>query len=143
MKYISVYEYLMGRAKIEDLTDEQLANMNTLIPKVNELLEKFGEYKKCNSGFRSINDHLRIYKEINEKRKKQGKPEVKVPMSSSHLKAAAIDLEDKNDKLKNWILKNVHVLEELDLYCESFSHTDTWVHLQIFKPKSGNRFFIP
>lgn len=136
-QYISVNEYLMDRAKLEDLTPEQQANLNTLIPKVNELLERFGEYRKCNSGFRSMSDHLRIYKEkgITDKSK--------IPMNSWHLKAGAIDLEDKNRKLTKWCQKNVSILEELELWCEHPDATPSWLHIQIAPPKSGKRFFNP
>lgn len=128
MKYISVGEYLMGRIEYKDLSDEQVANLNTLIPRVNELLSRFGEYRSCNSGFRTIEDQKRI----NPK-----------SMKSNHLKAAAIDLEDNNRKLQKWITKNAHVLEEIGLYCEAFAHTPTWVHCQIVSPKSNKRFFTP
>jgi hypothetical protein len=143
MKYVSANDYLMGRAVMNELSPTQIANINTLIPKVNELLERFGEYRKVNSGLRTMADHTRIYKEINAKRKAQGLPEKPVPMGSHHLSGAAIDLEDRDDKLKKWILNNVSVLDELDIYCESFSHTDTWVHIQCISPKTKKRFFIP
>lgn len=121
-------EYLMGRTTVDQLTQEQLNNLNTLIPNINDLLERFGEYRKCNSGFRSLEDQKRI----NPK-----------SMSSKHLYCAAIDLEDKNNKLKEWILNNIKILEDLNLWCEDFSYTPTWVHLQCIPPKSKNRFFKP
>lgn len=128
MKFISVTEYLMGRAKLEDLSPELQSNVNTLIPKINDLLEKFGEYRKCNSGYRSLEDQKRINPSA---------------MKSKHLSCQAIDLEDKNRVLSQWCLKNVKVLEELGLYCEDFKYTPTWCHFQIVAPKSGKRFFIP
>ena len=141
MQYISVVEYLMGRAKLDDLDKEIVANINTLIPKVNELLEKFGEYRRCNSGIRLVTDQIRIYKEKNEARKKQGLPPVTVPMGSCHLKGAAIDLEDANGKLYKWCKDNIKILEQLGLYCEE--RQGGWLHVQIFAPKSGRRFFNP
>lgn len=128
MKYISVDEYLQGRAKLEDLPDETISNINTLIPKINDLLEKFGEYRKVNSGYRTIEDQKRI----NPK-----------SMKSRHLTGQAIDISDENGKFQKWILNNIKIIEELDLYFEDFSYTKNWVHCQIIKPKSGKRFFIP
>lgn len=148
-KLISVPDYLMGRVTLETLPDETVRNINTLIPKVNELLDAF--YKanpiepkhEVSSGIRTKEDHIRVYEEINAKRKAKNLPTLTVPWRSKHLTGAAVDIEDKNDKLKNWILLNIKLLEDLGLYCEAFSHTNTWVHIQCISPKSGNRFFIP
>lgn len=142
MRFISVLEYL-GSTELASLPPEHIANLNTLIPKVNELLSRFGEYRKCNSGYRSMEEHLAIYARINARRKAQGLPERRIPMSSRHLSAAAIDLEDRDGKLKAWLLNNVKVLEELGLYCEHPDDTPTWAHIQTTKPASGRRFFKP
>jgi hypothetical protein len=142
VRYITVLEYL-GSTPLSSLPPEQVANLNTLIPKINDLLSRFGEFRKCNSGYRSMEEHLAIYARINARRKAQGLPERKVPMSSRHLVAAAIDLEDRDGKLKAWLVNNVKILEKLDLYCEHGSATPTWAHIQIIKPASGSRFFKP
>lgn len=126
MKFISVKDYLMDRIKYEDLTDEQVRNMNTLIPKINELLQRFGEYRGCNSGFRSLEDQKRINPKA---------------MKSNHLKAAAIDLEDSDGKLNKWLKSNPKIIEELDIYMEE--RQGGWQHIQIIKPRSGNRWFNP
>lgn len=141
MEYVSVVEYLMGRIKLKDLSDEQVANMNTLIPRVNQLLEKFGEKRAVESGFRSKADHERIYNEINAKRKLQNLPPVKIPWKSNHLVAAAIDLEDKDAKLYNFARANEKLLKELGLWCEE--RMGGWLHMQCIPPKSGRRFFLP
>jgi hypothetical protein len=126
MKYISMNEYLMGRIKLQDLPPEYQANVNTLIPKINELLERFGEYRKCNSGFRTIEDQKRI----NPK-----------SMKSNHLTCSAIDLSDVDGKLNKWMKSNPKVIEELDIYMEE--RQGGWQHIQIVKPHSGNRWFNP
>lgn len=141
MRFISVNEYLMNRAKLETLAPEIISNINTLIPAVNDLLQRFGEYRACNSGIRLVADQIRIYKEKNELRKKQGLPELSVPMGSQHLKGAAIDLEDADGKLYKWCKDNIKILEELGLYCEE--RQGGWLHIQIYAPKSGKRFFNP
>jgi trimethylamine:corrinoid methyltransferase-like protein len=133
----------MGRAVLNELNDTHLANVNILVPRINDLLERFGEYRAVTSGIRTMADHTRIYKEINAKRKAQGLPERPVPMSSKHLSCEAVDLEDANDKLKNWCMKNLDILEEIGLWMEHPSATDTWCHLQCVAPKSGNRVFYP
>lgn len=126
MKYISMDEYLMSRIRIENLTSDQLLNMNTLVPKVNELLEHFGEYRLVTSGYRSIEDQKRI----NPK-----------SMNSAHLSCQAVDLEDKDGKLNSWLKNNIAVLVELELYCEE--RQGPWQHIQCRPVKSGKRFFIP
>ena len=79
MKEITLNDYLMNRTGIVELSPALLDNSLKLIERTNKLLEKFGEYRKVSSGFRNMKDHLRIYKEKNELRKKQGLPELKVP----------------------------------------------------------------
>jgi hypothetical protein len=143
MDFVSVDEYLMNRGSLEELSDEIVRNINTLIPRVNELLERFGEKRNVTSGLRRMEDHIRIYEEINAKRRAKGLPEQKVPMGSKHLIGAAIDLEDKNDKLKEFCVKNTHILKELGLYMEDPSATDTWCHLQCIPPGSGKTVFRP
>lgn len=126
MKYISVTEYLMGRAKPEELTAEQTANMNTLIPRINDFLERFGQYRAVNSGYRTP--------AVNA-----GTPGA--APKSNHLICAAIDLEDADCKLHAFAKANTLYLEELGLWCEE--RQGGWLHLQIYPPKSGKRFFKP
>lgn len=142
-RYITMDEFLGGMGTLDTMEDELVGNANTIVPKANELLDRFGEYRGCNSGYRSMAHHLEIYAAKNKTRKAQGLPELKVPMSSRHLICAAIDLEDTDGKLKKWAKENVDVLEELGLYCEALESTPTWLHIQFIAPKSGNRFFVP
>lgn len=127
MKYISVSDYLKGRDKLSPLTPEMVSNMNTLIPKINDLLEAFGEYRACSSGYRPT--------DINKTAKGSAK--------SWHIKCAAIDLYDPDEKLDLFCVTNVALLEKLGLWLESPTATKTWCHLQIFPPRSGNRVFSP
>lgn len=115
----------MGRIKPSQLTPEQTANMNTLIPAVNDLLEAFGEKRAVNSGYRSPE----INKAAGGKKK------------SNHLICAAIDLSDADAKLYNFCRKNEGLMEKLHLYAEE--RQGPWLHLQIFAPRSGRRFFLP
>lgn len=121
-------QFLMQRATLDTLTPEQVGNANTIVPRVNQLLDAFGEYRNCNSGFRTQEDQMRI--------------NPKAP-NSAHTKACAIDLEDKDRALTHFCLNNLPVLEKIGLWMESPDATPTWTHLQCYAPKSGNRVFIP
>jgi hypothetical protein len=129
---ISVEQYLMGRAKLEDLTPEQVGNINTLIPKINELLERYGKPVKMTSGYRSPADQQRI--------------NPKAP-GSMHTRGAAIDLWTDDKSFTYWVLMHLDYLIELGLYIEDPSHTSKglggWIHCQIIPPRSGRRIFIP
>jgi len=46
-------------------------------------------------------------------------------------------------KFAKWILENVKLLEKACLWVENPEKTIGWVHLQIFPPGSGRRFFDP
>lgn len=115
----------MGRIDVKDLTSEQTANMNTLIPRVNMFLEAFGEKRAVNSGYRSPEANAAA----------GGKKK------SNHLICAAIDLEDKDAKLYNFARSNEKLLKEIGLWCEE--RMGGWLHLQCIPPKSGRRFFLP
>lgn len=141
MEYVSVINYLGTDAKLEDLPDEHVRNVNTLVPKINEFLEAFGSYREIASGYRTKAHHERVYAEINTKRAKQKLPLVSIPWGSKHLVGAAIDLEDKDAKLYNFTRANVKLLESLGLWCEE--RQGGWLHVQCYPPKSGKRFFIP
>lgn len=116
----------MGRISISQLTPEQNANMNTLIPAVNQFLESFGSYRGVNSGYRSpaINSAT-----------------PGAAPQSKHLVCAAIDLEDADAKLHAFARNNTLLLEELGLWCEE--RQGGWLHLQCLPPRSGKRFFKP
>jgi len=130
----------------EDLTDIDKYhewNLIVLCHKLNVLRRHYGQAMVINSGYRSESHHMRIYDAINDKRQKQGLRAIKVPWGSQHLIGAAADVADPHKKLQHFIEENEHLLEELDLYCESFEATPTWVHFQLYAPRSGKRFFKP
>lgn len=126
MQYISVTDYLMGRVKFEDLSDDLKGHVNTIVPKANELLSHFGQFRKCNSGYRSPDDQRRINPKA---------------MHSNHLICLAIDLEDNDGALNKFCKDNPKLLESLELYCEE--RQGNWQHIQAISPKSGHRWFIP
>lgn len=118
----------MGRTTLDKLSDQQVRNLNILINKVNELLDRYGKSVTMNSGYRSPEDQARI----NPKAPK-----------SKHMECAAIDIGDKDHNFRYFCLNNLHHLVELGLYMEDPSSTYNWIHLQIIPPKSGRRIFLP
>lgn len=128
MKYISMDEMLMGRITMAELTPEQVANINTLVPRVNELLEAFGEYRKVNSGYRSQADQQRINPSAPK---------------SKHLLCAAVDLSDPDGKLAAFCMANLPLISKIGLWLENPQKTKGWVHAQCLPPKSGSRVFNP
>jgi hypothetical protein len=117
-----------------------LQNLQTLLAKLNQLRNAYDKPLRITSGLRSMEDHLRIYRE------KGITDPAKIPMHSAHLIGAAADmvpLEDDIKHLHDWVLDNVKLMESIGLWFEDFDYTKTWVHAQIYAPKSGKRFFIP
>lgn len=133
---ISFNELIKGTS-IADIPIEHQHNLEELLKKVNIIRAAYGKPMTVTSGYRSMQDHLRIYsqKGITDKSK--------IPMASNHLYGKAVDIGDADGKLKEWVKANVAILEQAGLYCEDFAYTKTWVHFQIVPPKSGKRFFIP
>lgn len=126
MKTITATEYLMGRASIDDLSEQEQANMGELLSVVNNLLADFGEYRKVNSGYRRSIDN-------NAAGGAKG---------SAHLTCQAVDLEDKDGELQAFC--TLEVLEKYDLYAEEDPKgIRNWVHLQTRPVRSGKRIFIP
>lgn len=126
MQLITRDEFLMGRIKFSELTKEQQENADKIIAKVNTLLLEFGEYRKCNSGYRSVADQARI--------------NLSAP-KSKHLLCAAIDISDVDGKFHAFLKKRTDLLEQLDLYCEE--RMGTWQHVQCLPPASKRRWFNP
>lgn len=129
----------MGRVEFTKLDSKQQTNILQLKQRVDGLLEEFGEDRGVSSGYRTKEDHIRIYKKINEDKKAAGKPEVNVPWGSKHLVGAAVDLFDADDRLKKFCTEAI--LEKHNLYMEHSDFTNTWCHLQI--SPTSKRIFRP
>lgn len=123
---------------------EHLENIEDTLIKLNKLRSAYGKPLRVTSGYRSMEDHLRIYaqKGITDKSK--------IPMQSNHLKGLAADvvpIEDDIKHLQDWILDNVKLMEEIGLWFEDFQFTPTWVHAQIAPygswKQGKSRFFKP
>lgn len=110
-------------------TEEIKKNLDMLLDRMNKIRKAWGKPMRVTSGLRSQADQMRI----NPKASK-----------SKHLIGAAVDISDPApNALQTWCKENVKLLEEAGLWMESFDHTPTWIHFQIFPPKSGKRWFIP
>jgi uncharacterized protein YcbK (DUF882 family) len=130
---ISKEEILKGKKCPPELEK----NLEELFLKINKVRTAYGLPMTVTSGFRSMDDHLRIYKQkgITDKSK--------IPMKSKHLFCQAVDILDADGRLKKWIKENIELMEEIGLWFEDFDATPNWVHFQILPPASNNRFFKP
>ena len=122
-------------------------NLQQLHYKLNFVRALYAKPMIVTSGYRSKEDHFRIYKEINDKRLEDGKKELTIPWGSNHLIGSAADIHDPFGSLKKWVLDNLDVVEQMNLYLEKFEATggldSGWLHFAIYPPKSGHRFFNP
>jgi len=128
---ISMKEILMGRMVEAELTEEQAKNVVILLERINKIRAAYGKPLKVNDGVRRLQDTP-----------KNGS------ITSWHLKGAAIDLDDDDSGfLWKWVFENRSKLTEWGLWVEhpGWTHhkNGTWMHFQIYPPKSGKRFFIP
>lgn len=116
------------------INQESMKNLQVLLERINLIRAEWGRPMTVTSGFRTMADHLRIYRQkgiFNEKL---------VPMKSRHLIGAAVDILDVSGELMKWLLEDESRLERAELWCEK--NTSGWVHFQIFPPKSGERWFV-
>jgi len=127
---IMIREILKG----QECPLEYSENLAKLIVKINKVRDAFGRPMIVTSGFRSMEEHERIYK----KEIAAGKY---VPRSSKHLSCEAVDIYDPDRILQKWCIENENLLAEIGLWMEDFIHTPRWVHFQIVPPASGKRFF--
>lgn len=124
---ITSKDYLMGRDKLNPITDQMRDNIDILLKAVNGLLNEVGMKNTVSSGYRpsAINSNAGGAKK------------------SAHLTCEAVDLVDINQKLSRMLLKRQDILANFGLYMEHPDSTKTWIHLQTRRPKSGNRVFLP
>jgi hypothetical protein len=118
----------------DELTDEIRTNASLTVEKANEFLSaaQRSDITTVNSGWRP--------KSVNDATRNSAK-------ASKHLLGLAVDLPDSDGTLAEWMMDNVDVLKDLELWAEHPGWTPTWVHLQTVPP--GNpprpqvRVFIP
>lgn len=127
---ITLVDYLKGRDKEypADFTPEIVKHATVVLERANTLLGAAQLQRGCNSGWRPYTLQMKV--------------NPKAP-NSKHITGDAIDIEDADGKLKEWLMFNQDILEKLDLYMEHPDSTPTWVHVQIVPPRSKNRVFRP
>lgn len=112
--------------KIEEVDITIRRNLNDLCNKVNAL--GYMPPMIASSCLRSIKDQQRINPSA---------------MGSSHLYGCAVDIADPKGELARWLETRVATLMNCGLWQEDPKYTKGWVHLQTYRPNSGNRVFIP
>lgn len=130
------FNALLGQNTINDLSINEQINLDELLKRLLKLEAAYGTAFHVTSGFRSMQQHMRIYAA-------KGIDASKVPKGSQHLYGRAADIADADGALKAWVLQNTPMLEDLGLWCEDFDATKTWCHFQTVPPHSGRRFFKP
>lgn len=133
------WQELLGKYKESDIPAEHLANMRELLVRVNKLRQAYAKPMRPTNCYRSMEHHLRIYKDkgITDK--------AKIPMGSKHLAGQAMDFADPSGELYKWAAANEALLKEIGLWCEE--GTKGWLHIQSvpyrsYKP-GKSRFFKP
>lgn len=134
------FKEILGTNSIADVPIKIQQNIDELLKCVNLLRADWGKPLRVTSGLRTMNDHLRIYSEMNPPRHPPN-----VPMQSNHLKGLACDFADPDGSLYAWALLNETKLEHWGLWCEAA--TKNWLHVQCvpygsYKPRAS-RFFKP
>jgi hypothetical protein len=110
-----------------DLTLDVDANATKLLEVVNTFLTNYRPIIIISSGWRPKSYNTKI----------GGAP------SSNHITGLAIDIKDTDNSVFKYVLKNLDLAQQLGLYFEDKRWTPTWVHIQLVKPKSGKRIFVP
>lgn len=121
---ITLYDYLKGRELRYPISSLILMNAIEMVTVLNDLFYRFGEYRNINSGYRppAINKLVPNPKQ-----------------HSLHLTCQAVDVEDRDGKLKAFCTEAI--LVEFDLYMEDPIDTPVHCHLQTVAPPSGKRIF--
>ena len=110
------------------LSPDVIKNLQLLISKIDSLRESYGKCLIVNSGYRD--------------QAQQNKINPLAP-KSKHCLGLAVDFKDKDNSLMNWILQNLDLAKNLELFFEDFRYTPNWCHVQVGRPKSGKRIFVP
>ena len=135
------FNEMLVATSISDVPIAHQQNIAELLKRVNVLRAEWGKPMKVTSGYRTLQDHLRIYHDIAKRAGKDFRPE-SVPMRSQHLIGASIDIYDPGLTLTKWLKEeNSKRLVAVQLYAEEGN--SNWVHLQLFPPASGKRWFLP
>lgn len=127
---ISKDELLMGRDKkyADEYTQEISDNLDKLLIPMNQIRAAYNKPMIVSSGWRPA--------AINAKTPGAAK-------TSKHMIGLAADIVDTDGNLRKWVLQNLQLMKDLDIYLENFNFTPGWVHFGLGPPNSGKRIFIP
>jgi hypothetical protein len=127
---ISKDEILMGRDKQypQEYTTEISHNIDKLLIPMNEVRKTYGRPMSVSSGWRPST--------VNANTKGAA-------AKSNHMLGLAVDIHDPDGSIRNWVIANLDLMQQLGLYFEDFRWTSTWVHFQCVPPASGKRIFVP
>lgn len=120
----------MGREVQYPILPEWNRNVSELLDRVNGILSQYPEQPLTvvvNSGYRPGHWNTQA----------GGSPR------SAHLTCEAVDIADPGGILARWLLGNLSLLEQYNLYLEDPSRTPSWIHLQTRPTRSGKRVFLP
>lgn len=133
------FKELLGNNSITDTSIETQHNLEELLKAVNKLRAEWGKPMRVTSGYRSLQDHLRIYSQ------KGITDQSKIPMKSKHLFGLAVDFADPDGSLYAFALANQDKLAEWGIWCEE--GTKGWLHCQCVPygsyTEGKSRFFKP
>lgn len=129
----------MGQISLQELnqhnyptTPEIDANLNDLLVKINQVRQAYNTPMIVTSGLRSEAQQQQLIAD-----------EKSTATKSNHLLGQAVDIQDTDGTLRDWVKRNMDLMIEIGFWFEDFSHTIGWLHFQTIPPKSGNRIFIP
>lgn len=125
---LSMSEFLKGTT-FEAQTPEIQANLTKLLGCMNQVRTAWARPMTTTSGLRTMEDHLRIYRESAAK-KGITFDQSKVPMKSKHLFGQAVDIFDPKKELQTWCRANEALLLSIGVWMEDFSATPNWCHFQ-------------
>lgn len=135
------YRELIKGYLISDIPIAHQHSLEDLLIKINQIRVSWNKPMIVTSGYRSMQDHIRIYSQIASQRGIDFDP-CKVPKGSQHLSGNAVDISDPEGSLHRWCKSNEALLVQVGLWCEE-KDDQKRVHFQGSPPKSGKRFFYP
>jgi hypothetical protein len=111
-----------------DYTQEVSDNLDKLLIPLNKIRDAWGKPMTVTSGWRppSINGAT-----------------PGAATHSKHMEGLAADISDPDNSLWHWVLENLQLMKDLDLFMEDRRWTPGWVHLGLGQPASGRRIFVP
>ena len=111
-----------------DYTQDISDNLDRLLIPLNIIRDAYGKPMIVDSGWRppSINDST-----------------PGAATHSKHMLGLAADIADPDGSLWAWVLKNLQLMKDNDIFMEYKRWTPGWVHFGLGQPASGHRIFVP